>query len=85
MVANFQEFLEFGMEQRFTHQVEGHHFGQWGDLRNDCLKRIQIHEFLRTDDLRAKAALEIADIAYLDVDLVKTLFGRNHELILAQN
>ena len=62
--------------------MKRHLLGEGGNLFDDPLKEIQVHGLFASNDFRAKAALEIADIADLDIDLVKTLC---HSGNLAQN
>jgi hypothetical protein len=60
------------MDQRITHQMEAHLLGERSHLIDDPPKEIQLDQRLAADDLRAEAALEVADVADLDIDLGET-------------
>lgn len=51
--------------------MKSHLFGDRGDLFYNAFEEVDIDQLLFSDDLRAEAALEVADIADFDMDLVK--------------
>lgn len=57
-------------------------FRQWGNLLDDTSKEIQRNQFFCTNDLGAKTALKIADIADFDIYLLKS-FGQSRILVVA--
>jgi hypothetical protein len=75
--ADVQKIREAWVDERLTHQMEANLLGEWGDLRNDPLKELDRHQLLCANDFRAEAALQVADIADLDIDLVKTTHDSN--------
>ena len=60
------------MNQGVSHEVKTNLFGQRSCLLDDLGKEIEIHHFFGTNDLGAKAALKIANIADLDVYFLKS-------------
>ncbi len=74
-VTNFDQFLELSVNQRFTHQVKAYLFGQRRNLFDDGSKQRGIHALFLSNHFRAKTALKVADVADLDIDLLKPHSG----------
>jgi hypothetical protein len=72
-VANFDEFMKFGMNQWISHQMKRDLLRKRRDLSDDFTKEIDIDQLLRADDFRTKTALQIADIRNFDMNLVEAL------------
>ncbi len=71
--ADLDHFGEFTVDEGFAHEVKRHLLGEGGNLFDDPFKEVHGHGLFASNDFRAEAALEIADVADLDIDLVKTL------------
>ena len=60
------------MYQRIPHQVQGHLISQRGHLLNHGTKDLRGYHFFVTLYRRTEAALQVADVADLDIDFVKS-------------
>ena len=74
-VANLDQLRQLGMNERVTHQMKTDLVGQWSDLFYDFGKEAELNESLAPNHLGTKAALEVADIADLNIDFRKSSGG----------
>lgn len=75
LVTDFNHLAQFGVHQRIAHQVKANLLRQGCHLLDDLQKQHQIHEFRTAHDLGAKTALQVANVADLNIDLVKPIHG----------
>ena len=61
------------MNQGFAHQVKSRLLDTGGDFPDDAFEEVKAHRFFAANHLWAKTALKVADIADLDIYLIKTL------------
>lgn len=75
LMADFNHLAQLRVHQRIAHQVKANLFCQGRHLLDDLPKQHEIHELGTAHDLGAKTALQIANVADLDIDLVKPMHG----------
>lgn len=76
--AERDDLIDFRVKQRLAHQMETDLFGKRSDLSEDRFELLDFHNTFFAFDRRTKAALEIADVADLDMNLGETRL--RHEL-----